>query len=790
MRLKLFLISIFFLVDLSAMACIELGPVDPKYHWIFYTGYSTDYIFYNQPWQQTLNERFREENINFWYNYVGKTVSRKAVEDALYNEYLLNDMTTNEFFKYLINNKEQYKEALQYWLSLKATHKNDFKELRWKISAWWYPESNTQSGWWEGNDPKENDPAKRLMDLSVLKIRSLDEQCIQQCKNRDIRNRYVLQVIRKYFYAADYEKCVSIWKSYGKRIPASALRTQCLNYYGGALLRSGHKAAAATVYAQIGYFDVHLHYEPAILREVYEAQPNCKGFEFMVQQFVNQYFDKPNKTKSNDFNVLAEDILREKKTKNPALWKSAQAALAYINQNMDEALRLLAASEKMQGSTIVKENIRMMRLLFNSTRTDIDSLYEETLYPDLKWLTNNIKSDLRKADYCYDDDSYDYEFYWNVSASNLALHRWKVFRRVVFLGVVPHFERLGQSYKCIAYWNFYNEVNHWDKRVRDFARQGKLTVEEERPYYGRYKHPVIYRGTYSSSHCERLNFDYNRELFNYLDSTNVKNVLQYVDFLRSGGKTPAEKYLIVNSYRDLNYFYELIGTQYLRKTQYQTAIHYLQKVSPNFLKTQNISEYIGPNRNPFAELWITKNEVKGIFKLSFNPAEEYAQNPSKLTFCRLMLRLRNESQSAKTEEERANAAYAYALGLYQSSLGYAWALENYYCDWYNSADYLESLPSYFAKDYQKKMLKIQQKKVDQWLNKAMKYDADKVFTMKCSILHSQYREKQKETVKENIKGYLYKTVKFKEEVRQTFCDLSHDYDEFSSRRWRESAWCY
>ena len=792
MRLKTFLSSILIVSSLSAMACVGIYPPAPQYHWIFYTGYSVD----DGQWQRSLDKRFREENITFWHNYVGPSVSRESVERALYEEYLLNDFTENEFFRYLLNKKDSV--ALNYWLSLKARNDSQLKGVRWMQSAWWYPE--TKSVYWRD----ETDLAKPILDLSVAKVRELDEKCIRQCKNRDIRNRYVLQVIRKYFYTADYEKCISIWKTYGKRIPASALRTQCLNYYGGALLRSGRKAEAATVYAQIGYLDVRLHYDPAVLREVYKAQPNCRGFEFMVQQFVNQYFDRPNRAKANDFNVLAEDILREKKTKNPALWKSAQAALAYINQDMDEALLLLAASEKMQGSAIVKDNIRMIRLLFNSTRTDIDSLYEETLYPDLRWLTEHIKEDLRKTDYDYDDDSYDYEFYWNVRASNLALHRWKVFRRVVFLGVVPHFERLGQSYKCIAYWNFYNEVYHWDKRVRDFARQGKITVEK-RPQ-GWYKHPVIYRGTCSrssypheigetktdfyDSYCWGLNYDYGRELFNYLDSTDVKNVLQYVDFLRSGGKTPVEKYLIVNSYRDLNYFHELIGTQYLRKGQWGTAAFYLQKVSPKFLKTQNISEYMGPNRNPFAEIWVTKKDVRGIFKLSFNPAEEYAQNPSKLTFCQLMLRLRNESQSAKTAEERANAAYAYALGLYQSSLGYAWALENYYCDWYNSADYLESLPSYFAKEYQKKMLKIQQKRVDQWLNKAMKYDADKVFTLKCKILHSQYREKMKEPVKENYRGHLYTTVKFKEEVRNTFCDQSHDYDEFSSRRWRESAWCY
>ena len=763
MKSRLFLISILLVVSISAMACIVPGPVDPKDHWIFYLGYSTDCILDGNSWQENLNERFREENITFWHNYVNQSVSRDAVENALYYEYLLNDMTKNEFFRYLIENKEQYKEALQYWLRFKAHHLQEAKEIRWMQSAWWYPESDQQFVWWEGNDPDEQATAKQLMNLSILKVRVLDEKCIQECQSKEIRNRYVLQVMRKYFYTDNYEKCCTVWRRYGKTIPQSALRTQCLNYYGGALLRNKHEAEAATVYAQIGYFNVYLHYEPEILRQVYAQQPNNKGFEFMVQQFVNYYFERPQPHKSEAFNALADEIIKEGKSHNPALWKSAQAALAYINGDNKTALSLLEASEKMRGTSIVKENIRMMRLMYNSTRTDMDSVYEETLFPDLRWLTNNIRKDLQKdVDLQYD------KFWWFGEYSNLALHRWKVFRRVIFLGAIPHFERTGQIYKSIAYLTFFNDVF-------DAYDSHKQTLNEQWRYY--------------ENKVAALT-DYGLQLFDYMDTANVVDVIKYVDFLRSGGQTPIEKFLVRNSGRNLNYLNEQIGTKYIRKEQWATAIHYLQKVSPTYIKKQAIAEYINKNRNPFDELWITQKAVKGQYGLSFNPVEEYASNPSKLTFCQLMLKLRQESQSAKTAEERAKAAYAYAVGLYQSSLGYAWAMENYYCDWYNSAEYLEDLPTYFAKDYQAKALRLKQKKVDRWLEKAMIYDKDKALTLKCKILHSQYRKKMKEPVKENYRGYLYTTIKFKEEVRNTFCDQSHDYDKFSSRRWRESAWCY
>ena len=106
-----FLTSLFLIAGcVPAMACVYC-EVEPKAHWIFYTGYSAD-----DEWQTNLNSRFRVENISFWHDYVGKSVSRESVEDALYNVNLLEEKTPNEFFRYLIDNNDTV--ALQYWMCL------------------------------------------------------------------------------------------------------------------------------------------------------------------------------------------------------------------------------------------------------------------------------------------------------------------------------------------------------------------------------------------------------------------------------------------------------------------------------------------------------------------------------------------------------------------------------------------------------------------------------------------------------------------------------------------------
>ena len=716
-------------------------------------------------WQTAVDTQFRKENIDFWHNYVGKSVPRESVEEALYDLYLLNTNTTNAFFSYLINKKDT--EALQYWMSLKGTDSVAAAEKRWQVSAWCY-----NNEFYYSNDDSPQDQA---MDVSILNVRQLDESCIEKCKNLNIKNRYVLQVLRKYFYSAKYQKCVDVWEKYGKNVPQSALRTQCVNYYGGALLRLGRKADAAIAYSTIGYSNYYLHYNIDVLREVYKQQPNSSSFEFMVQQFVNRYFDSPNPVKAEEFYLLAEQILKEKKNSNPALWKSAQAAFAYMGNDVDFALRLIAEAERLKGTPIVKENIRFMRLIFNSSRTDNDNKYEETIYSDLRWLAERINKDLSQRNTHYD-------YYWGLYGedpytSNLPYHRVKVLRRVVFLGAVPHFERIGEAYKSIAYLNLYQEVFSEYKEERKISRERK-------------------KAEFADSWFYTHNFDYSTDFFNYMDTTSLENVLKYVDFLISGGKTAAEKFIVSNSYKDMNYLYDIVGTKYIRREQFSDAVKYFEKVSNDFLKTQNISEYIGANRNPFEEFWITNESELGKYDLSFDPAEEYAEAPCKLTFSKIMLRLKNESVSAKTAAERAKAAYAYAVGLHQSSfLGYAWALQQYsqsssHSDFYGlSGDYDFDCGYDFPEENQKNDAADYSSRVDLWLDKALKYNAEKIFTMKCKILHSKTRDSMQEirTVKNSCFSFKRKT--FKADVQSAFCDRLDDYDN-PNAKWRHSAWYY
>jgi len=813
MKSRLFLISGILMVScMTAFPCGYPSPVEPQYHWFFYTGYGCP----DMEWQQKLNQEFREENITFWHNRVKKSVTREEVEKALYDVYLLNDQTRNKFFRYLYDHQDE--EALRYWTLLKTSDSAYIHQAEWEQSAWYYSEKTGERYWYFDDELPQHD-------LSISQVKTLNENTILNCKDPNIRNRFLLQVMRKCFYVNDYQGCITLWKRYGKKVPESVLRKQCLNYYGGALRRVNRDGEAAIVYASIGFFDTRLHYDVEVLRKIYEKEPDSKAFEFMVQEFVNTYFDQsrrrrflptfdyPNPTgylppdiqKSEAFNALADEIVRQGKNRNPALWVSAKAALAYINGNTAEAIWLIHEAGKLRGTTVVKDNIRMMRLVFNSTRNDIDATYETTLLPDLQWLIKLIEKegvprwwDLDLAGEMEDNPNYT------------ALHHIKILRKTILLGIIPHFERRGMAFKSMAYLNLYEELltDESTKKVRDYARKGMLREGIGRFGDVVYFHPPIYREDYltmydydyymetegktvlvADSITWRKNFDYSTLFFAYMDTTNIANVQQYVRFMRSGGKTAAEKFVLRHSYRDLSFFNELIATKFMRLEQYDSALVYLRKVSPDFPDKQNIAEYIGAeHRNPFAEGWISMKKNKANFGLPFNPAAEYDQNPCKATFCQLMVRLRKMAETSPSEEIRSKAAYAYAVGLFRSTIGNAWALCFYEYGWHYSYFYGDATLSYTLF-----MDEDVHHRVDGWLDKALQYDGDQVLTTKCQVLHSREQEKLKRLVEKTYSwGVPYTEEEFIPEVREMLCDRGCDYDSdpFCTAEWRACAWYY
>jgi hypothetical protein len=69
-----------------------------------------------------------------------------------------------------------------------------------------------------------------------------------------------------------------------------------------------------------------------------------------------------------------------------------------------------------------------------------------------------------------------------------------------------------------------------------------------------------------------------------------------------------------------------------------------------------------------------------------------------------------------------------------------------------------------------------QQQVDWWADKALAYQKERLFTLKCRILHSRQRKQLTEKVVKKLSWGDYTEERFNREVRMAFCDRWEDYD--------------
>ncbi len=581
----------------SVYSCLACGYCEPDasgtymfkaYDISSYLQYKEDANFYN---------------VGFWYQYANKEVPRSEVWAALNKCHAIDiENGKNAFFAYL--KKKHDSDALTYWETVLG-----FQDLTG--DEWGYAEK---------------------IDSAVMRemARTL-ETAGTKCKEASLKERFAYQYMRIMFTLSEYKQCRQTWESGGEQWQDTILRKQGRLYYAGALFYTGELCKAADIYGECSDWNSLRFFKNKVdfIQELYKYNPKSKALLFFVQNYENSYQEGKN-VDVKKFTELCQQVLKEKKTDNPALWQAALAHIAFIDGDYAKANDLIEKANGMDGDPIVKENARYLRLVYHAADTKASN-YDDLLYADLTWLLKKVN---------------ETEEYYSKNGNGYA-HFINILRRVVFVYAFPHYVDVGNHNMAAALLNVYDEVFCYDKEHRAELR----------------KNPN-----------ETGSWDYSTFYFNYLDTTSVENVKDFLAFVKSRGKTNLEKSLISMGYVNESMMNELIGTKYMRLHDYVNAIEYLQNVNPSFLKKQNITDYL--KRNPFMEDWIAAKNEKGCLYNSFKPTTMYATSSTKLQFCIIMKMLDDKIHSLTDKEECSLLSYAYAVGLVQAER-WCWALTQY-----------------------------------------------------------------------------------------------------------------
>lgn len=494
-------------------------------------------------------------------------------------------------------------------------------------------------------------PTKAQIARRQTMLRSLLQASVAY-KGKRLRSQYALMRMRALFGLKRYPQAISYWQTTGSKLPQSVYHDIMRNIYAGCLWRTGKKSQAVDIYAaQEDYvslkYCVRGYRNLAGIQKVYATNPNSPTLNYLVQDFVNNVQEtmdvyqngnlpgsivedpsvldgwmkdidakKITTAEADRFLTFARSIVSSGKTNVPCLWQSAIGCIEHQLGRYDKAKTDLAKAETLAGTPRMKDNARAIyaaNSIFAEKRT---TDYDKWLTGEMQWLDGKSQED-RNSQTLYAGD-----------------HYLDVKERMVYHGLVPRLMASGDTNAALVLLSMINNMGIYTDNG--------------------------YGGTY----------------FSTLDTIPAKKLIGYAEYLKAQPTDPLESYAWQRSYRDSNYYNDLIGTKYLALGKFAEAIPYLEKVSINFLDKQNIA-YFAYYRDYNKERWMGKQKIVLPDNVDNLHSIKLTSN-KKLQYCRDMLRMQQEFSLMRPGEERNAKAYLLASMWYQGSYeGDCWWLKQY-----------------------------------------------------------------------------------------------------------------
>lgn len=97
---------------------------------------------------------------------------------------------------------------------------------------------------------------------------------------------------------------------------------------------------------------------------------------------------------AKNLSPLLDQLAAKSQVKNPALFETGAAHLAYITQNYPDAKTYLARAEKMPLNNALKDQLALTTLLVSiSEKNTIDAATEQALLPSIQWMEHKARSE-------------------------------------------------------------------------------------------------------------------------------------------------------------------------------------------------------------------------------------------------------------------------------------------------------------------------------------------------------------------------------------------------------------
>ncbi len=614
---KFLILSIVLLSGLSALAC---GPSPTPNYYMF--------SVYNR---NQMDDIFATRMTQYWTNYTDGKADKWDMMGLFHVDTREMKESTNCIVQTALAKNDQ--ETLDYLqLLIKYMQACDaFDENRW-------------------NYPTAEEKAAALRDMQYINNRA------RSYEGARYRSQYGLLMMRTYMMMNKPTSVMQTWETMGKTLPESVYKDKMKNIYAWGLLKSGKRQEACEIYAEQGDMTsikwcVRDKRNLKGIKEEYAANPNSPTLVFLVQDFVNnaqetadagspevmQYVEATSiyENEIKQFIAFAADVVKQGKTKSPAMWQAASGFLNYMIGNQSAALKQLTEAQKMKGTQRMKDNARACYLLVATKDAKPEKKYFDFLKKELQWLGEKDKEELTPGE----------------DGSNS--HYAEVIDRVTRSALIPQFEA-------------------WNRPELVVNLKALLSLYPHRDYM-----------------ANSLNI-FGEEWY-MIDDLTAQETIDYRNYLNSTPGNDFERWLMtfVDKKVNNNVLNDLIGTKYLREGNFDAALPYLQQVPASYISTLGLSRYMA-RRDYHKERWMGRQIVD--YESTYWSGEDYGPKEVKtnqrLQFCQDVIDLKRQLANARNNEEKAKIEYNLASILYQASYkGDCWYLTRYAQSAYDSIDY-------------------------------------------------------------------------------------------------------
>ena len=605
--------------------------------------------------ESSLQRKFHEENVRLWQKLSSPRIPLADIDSVVYKwdlnlisqlvrkvdgkkvgEREMKTFEKNAFAKWIIDRKDT--EVAQYLLLAKDCE----RVIESQNTLWYY--------YVEG-------------DAQSTQLTEMARRNAPNYKGKRLTDRYALLRMRALLASKNYKECVELWEKQKNVFRPGALRDKAEGYAAGAYARTGKKDCARKIYARLHDYESYMSLSDAKTEmERFEIcvnlWPNDEYTLSLLQQRINavekgKWHWWMETTPTKDYTELLKIVrktFRRKDSRNSAAWNYAASFLEEKLGRKQSALSYLAKAQRGKVDTDLKDAMRVLAdyIQVKYAKGYNDNL-EKWLLGELTWMVNKAISNLNPQMH----ERLAKNVLWDVKAG-LSVYYWDDMLRKIVLGqVVPLCIKSHYKVRALQYANM--GENHL------FCLLGKIDgvdIDEYRGSKKKYKDQDSTREYSANLGCNSL--DYESDYFLNLDSLGIRSVERLI-YRMQHPESPTDTFLSNYGYTDMQYLYDIAGTQMMASMRYREAVKYLSKVSASFQSTRN-----------YESDWYTR--------YPFDPQRKKHQKKDvlyKLHFAQQMVSLERQMQNAKNPNDRAEAMLKYVAGL-ENSVTRCWPLTSYY----------------------------------------------------------------------------------------------------------------